>query len=149
MFFNRLPDKTLKNIKVSVHLSVVYISNLGQGPFNCYVTQWGWVSNFLEKSVTKVYGSMLLALWGGGWVSIFPERKCYVTLEWPLRHTPVAGHTLTLHWRCSILDEARTGQQSNHVLKTLEATFCQDLRTRATHRLMYIHSHVFVARVYR
>ena len=37
----------------------------------------GMVSNIPEKSVTKVYGSMLLALRGGGWVS------SYVTLEWP------------------------------------------------------------------
>ena len=27
----------------------------------------GWVSAFPEKSVTKVYGSTLLALRGGGW----------------------------------------------------------------------------------
>ena len=29
------------------------------------------VSNLPEKSITKVYGSMLLALRGGEWVSIF------------------------------------------------------------------------------
>ena len=29
----------------------------------------GWVSAFLEKSVTEVYGSTLLALRGGGWGS--------------------------------------------------------------------------------
>ena len=32
----------------------------------CYVTQGGWVAAFPEKSVTKVYGSTLLALRGGG-----------------------------------------------------------------------------------
>ena len=42
------------------------------GPFKCYVTQMGWgVLDFPEKSVTKVYGSMLLALRGGGWGSNF------------------------------------------------------------------------------
>ena len=36
-----------------------------------------------EKSVTKKYGSTLLALRGGGWESNF-QKKRYVTLEWPL-----------------------------------------------------------------
>ena len=47
---------------------------------------WGrGVSNFPEINVTKVYGSMLLALQGGGWVALnFPEKKHYVTLEWLL-----------------------------------------------------------------
>ena len=37
------------------------------GPFNCYVTQYrgGRMSDFPEKSVTKMYGSTLLALRGG------------------------------------------------------------------------------------
>ena len=34
---------------------------------------WG-VSDFLEKSVTKVYGSMLLALRGGGLGSNFQKK---------------------------------------------------------------------------
>ena len=34
----------------------------------------GRVSDFLEKSVTKMYGSTLLALLGGGWVSNFQKR---------------------------------------------------------------------------
>ena len=38
---------------------------------------------FPEKSITKVYGSMLLALRGGG-RGDFPETKRYVALEWPL-----------------------------------------------------------------
>ena len=43
----------------------------------------GWMSAFLKKSVTEVYGSMLLAL-RGGWVGVkFPGKKRYVTLEWP------------------------------------------------------------------
>ena len=42
------------------------------------------VSDFPEKSVTKMYGSTLLALQGGGWVSNFWGKKRYVTLEWPL-----------------------------------------------------------------
>ena len=45
----------------------------------------GGVSEFLEKSVTKVYGLMLLALRGGGWGPI-SRKKRYVTLEWPLTH---------------------------------------------------------------
>ena len=49
------------------------------------VAHGGWglgVSGFLEKSVTKVYGSMLLALRGVGGVK-FPGKKCYATHEWP------------------------------------------------------------------
>ena len=34
----------------------------------------GGVSDFLEKSVTEMYGSPLLALRGGGWVSNFQEK---------------------------------------------------------------------------
>ena len=41
------------------------------------------MSNFPVKSVTMVYGSVLLALRGGGLVSIFQTKKRYVTLEWP------------------------------------------------------------------
>ena len=51
---------------MTIHLSV--------GPLMCCVMQLeggggGWVSAFLEKSVTKMYGSMLFALRGGGWGS--------------------------------------------------------------------------------
>ena len=35
----------------------------------------GRVSDFPEKSVTKVYGSTFLALRGGGWVSNFQEKS--------------------------------------------------------------------------
>ena len=35
----------------------------------------GWVSAFPEKSVTKVFGSMFLALRGGGWGSNFKEKS--------------------------------------------------------------------------
>ena len=41
------------------------------------------MSNFPGKCFTKVHGSTLLALRGGGWVSIF-RKKRYVRLEWPL-----------------------------------------------------------------
>ena len=47
------------------------------GPFKCYVTQlgvWG-VSAFTEKSVTKMYGSTLLALREGEWGSNFQEKS--------------------------------------------------------------------------
>ena len=43
----------------------------------------GRASDFPEKSVTKMYGSMLLALRGGGWVSNFQKKLC-VKLEWLL-----------------------------------------------------------------
>ena len=43
----------------------------------------GRMSDFPEKSVTKMYGSTLLALRGGGWVSNF-QNKSVVTLEWPV-----------------------------------------------------------------
>ena len=42
--------------------------------FKFYVTQWV-VSAFLGKSITKVYGSTLLALRGGGWESNFKEKS--------------------------------------------------------------------------
>ena len=41
------------------------------------------VSNFQKTSVTQVYGSTLLALRGGGWVSHFLRKKCYITLNGP------------------------------------------------------------------
>ena len=46
----------------------------------------GRVSDFPEKSNTKMYGSTLLVLRGerGGWVSNFQKKRDYVTLEWPL-----------------------------------------------------------------
>ena len=34
----------------------------------------GRVSGFLEKSITKMYGSKLLTLEGGGWVSNFQKK---------------------------------------------------------------------------
>ena len=46
-----------------------------KGPFKCYVTQLVWVSAFLEKSVTEVYGSTLLALREGGWGSNSQEKS--------------------------------------------------------------------------
>ena len=46
------------------------------GPFKCYVTQLGvGVSDYPEKSVTKVYGSMLLVLRAGGLVSNIQENS--------------------------------------------------------------------------
>ena len=46
------------------------------GPFKCYVTQLGVGGvSFHEKSVTKMYGSTLLALRGGGWGSNFQEKS--------------------------------------------------------------------------
>ena len=46
----------------------------------------GRVSAFLKKSITKMYGSSLLALrLTREWVGVdFPEKKRYVTFEWPL-----------------------------------------------------------------
>ena len=40
-----------------------------------------WVSDFPEKSTTKMYGSTLLALRGGG--CQICRKKHYVTIEWP------------------------------------------------------------------
>ena len=42
--------------------------------------------SFPGKSVSKVYGSTLLPLRGGGWGYHFQEKKHYVTLEWPQCH---------------------------------------------------------------
>ena len=59
-----------------VNLSII-LTNSIKGPFKCYVTQRGvgGGSAFPEKSVTKVYGSTLLALRGGGWGSNFQEKS--------------------------------------------------------------------------
>ena len=47
----------------------------------------GRVSDLPEKSVTKTYGSTLLALRGGGWMGVeFPEKNRKVKLELPLTH---------------------------------------------------------------
>ena len=44
----------------------------------------GRVSDFPEKSVTKICGSTLFSV-TRGWVGVeFPGKKHYVTLEWPL-----------------------------------------------------------------
>ena len=44
----------------------------------------GSVSDFSEKSVTKICGSTLFSV-SRGWVGVeFPGKKRYVTLEWPL-----------------------------------------------------------------
>ena len=48
------------------------------GSFTCYVTQYlggGRVSDLPAKSVTKMYGSALLALRRGGWVSNFQKKS--------------------------------------------------------------------------
>ena len=47
-------------------------SILAMWPFKCYITQMVvGGSTFLEKSITKVFDSTLLALRGGGWGLIF------------------------------------------------------------------------------
>ena len=46
----------------------IYIVN---GAIQVLHNSGGRVSNFPEKNITKVYGSMIVALRGGGWVSIF------------------------------------------------------------------------------
>ena len=43
----------------------------------------GGGNGVLEKSIMKINSSTLLALRGGGWMANF-QKKCYVTLEWPL-----------------------------------------------------------------
>ena len=49
----------------------------------------------LKKSVTKMYGSTLLALRGSGWVSNFQKKKRYVTLEW---HLNIRNYYLKKSW---------------------------------------------------
>ena len=49
----------------------------------------GGVSDFLEKSIMKVYGSMLLALRGGGWGSNFQKKV--------LRNTWMAPNVIIIH----------------------------------------------------
>ena len=44
----------------------------------------GGASHVPGKPITKVYGSTLLALPGGGWDQI-SRKKRYVTFEWPPR----------------------------------------------------------------
>ena len=53
------------------------------GPVQCYVMQSGDVSDFLEKNVTKMYGSMLLALRGSGWVYNFQKKSVTLHLNGP------------------------------------------------------------------
>ena len=69
----------VEKIKIKIKLAVV------RGPFNCYITQraCGGMSVFPENSITKIYGSSLLALRGGGGFQM-SRKKHYVTLEWPL-----------------------------------------------------------------
>ena len=48
--------------------------------FNVFSVIREWVGvTFLEKSITKVYGSMFLALWRSGWMSNF-QKKHYKSL---------------------------------------------------------------------
>ena len=66
------------------------------GPFKCYVTQWGCQIS-QKKSITKVYGSTLLALRGGGWGSKFQETVLRDTLMAPIPLDNVALSQFT-HW---------------------------------------------------
>ena len=61
--------------------TVVFIS---RWPFKSYITEVGVVSHSRKKRVTKPTILTLLALQGGGWVSISRGGGRYVTLEWPL-----------------------------------------------------------------
>ena len=43
------------------------------------------MSDFPDKNVTKMSASLLLSV-TRGWVGVeFPEKKCYVTLEWLIK----------------------------------------------------------------
>ena len=44
----------------------------------------GWVSNFQKKSFAKMYGATLLALRGDGWVSNFQKKSFTTIYEWTL-----------------------------------------------------------------
>ena len=66
----------------SLHFASLHVDNVGMLYSVFGVIQdlrnavgSGRVSNFPENSVTNVYGSMLLALRGGGWVSIFQKKS--------------------------------------------------------------------------
>ena len=74
----------------------------------------GRVSDFPEKSVTKMYGSTLLPL-RKGWVGDkFPEKKRYVTLEWP----PI--YLYSLH-------------KSQGCYYNSQVFICMEVGTRSTH----------------
>ena len=47
------------------------------GPLKCYEVEKGGgrVSDFPEKNISKMYGSTLLALRGGRWVSNFQKES--------------------------------------------------------------------------
>ena len=55
-------------------------------PFKCYVTQMGvgWGVRFSRKKRYEGVRCNVISI-TRGWVGIqFPEKKCCVTLEWPL-----------------------------------------------------------------
>ena len=52
-----------------------FFTCLGAIQVLCNADGGGGVSNLSGKSVTKVYGSTLLALLGGGWGSKFQEKS--------------------------------------------------------------------------
>ena len=55
-----------------------------KGPFKCYVTQMGVGHIFRKKRYEGVRFNVISVT--RGWVGVqFPEKKHYVTLEWPLR----------------------------------------------------------------
>ena len=69
-------------------------THLVTGPFKCSVMQWGVVSDFPEKSVTKMYNSILLALLAVGGCQI-SRKNHYVTLECPLSHGHISYNPLS------------------------------------------------------
>ena len=83
----------IKNIFTFKFLSekLTFVLTGSKGPFKCYVMQWGVGAGQLsrKKSVTKVYGSMLLTLRGGGWGSNFLEKA--------LRNTRMAPTSYMMH----------------------------------------------------
>ena len=67
------------------------------------------MSDFPEKSVTKMYGSRLLALQRVGGCQIF-RKKRYVTLEWPL----MCGKTAAKHNKLWLLDHGDLDNKTNY-----------------------------------
>ena len=55
------------NIKLDLQYGTIQVLRSADGG--------GGVSDFLGKSITKVYSSTLLALRGGGWGSNFQEKR--------------------------------------------------------------------------
>ena len=97
-------------VKVWSQKNKPYLLKHSWGPLlrghSVYVMQLGvgaGVSEFTEKSITKVYYSMLLALREGGWVLHSPEKVLRNTCQRPIHWQfylsyPASKRTSANHW---------------------------------------------------